>query len=237
MRERITDWVMANTALTALVVLIVALLAVNIYLYTQWQSVNEARAQLETQERIAAINLATTVADYDVEKLRADEAKLKATPDIPVMWPSELPVIDLGVLLTEASAENYVTIDAVSSKTGTIKIDGKQYPDYETELTVTGALRNIIQFIDDIEHGVDLYIAGHDHALEMLKPVRGVHYVITGAGGGPGKAYPVEWTNESFYVATLGGFTLIRMSRDEIRIEFVRMDARTQYAHTISKSN
>ena len=153
MRDRITDWVMANTALTALIVLVVALLAVNIYLYTQWQSVNEARAQLETQERVATINLATTLADYDVEVLRAQEAELKATPDIPVMWPSELPVIDLGVLLTEASAENFVTIDAVSSKTGTIKIDGKQYPDYETQLTVTGALRNIIQFIDDMEHG------------------------------------------------------------------------------------
>ncbi len=82
---------------------------------------------------------------------------------------------------------------------------------------------------------VDLYVAGHDHVLEMLKPVHGVNYVVSGAGGGPGKAYSVRWTESSHYAATRGGFCLFRLSKTELVIEFVRMNGETQYAHTLHK--
>jgi len=85
------------------------------------------------------------------------------------------------------------------------------------------------------KHRVDVYFAGHDHTLEMLKPVKGVNYVITGGGAGPDKAYEVAWTDEAFYAATLGGFTLLRVGKSEVVIEFVRLDGKTQYAHTIIK--
>ena len=84
-------------------------------------------------------------------------------------------------------------------------------------------------------HKVDLYLAGHDHTLEMHKPVKGVNYVVSGGGAGPDKAYRVEWSDESYYAATLGGFVFIRASKDELVIEFVRQDAKTQYAHVIAK--
>lgn len=86
-----------------------------------------------------------------------------------------------------------------------------------------------------IEHGVDLYLAGHDHTLEMLKPVSGVNYVVTGAGGGPDKAYNVTWTDESYYASTGGGYTWYRLAPDELVIEFVRLNGETQYAHTLRK--
>jgi acid phosphatase len=82
---------------------------------------------------------------------------------------------------------------------------------------------------------VDLYVAGHDHILEMLKPVNGINYVVSGAGGGPGKAYEARWTESSHYAATLGGFCLFRLSKTELVIEFVRMNGKTQYAHTLYK--
>lgn len=88
-----------------------------------------------------------------------------------------------------------------------------------------------------VEHQVDLYLAGHDHALEMIKPIHGVHYVISGAAGGPLLASAVEWTDEVFYAATRGGFVLLRISRDAIDIEFVRMNAVTQYAHRLTKED
>jgi len=86
-------------------------------------------------------------------------------------------------------------------------------------------------------HRVDVYFCGHDHTLEMLKPIAGVHHVISGGGGGPEKAYGVDWTDESYYAATLGGFVLCRISKDELVIEFVRLDGSTQYAHVIEKSD
>ncbi len=85
------------------------------------------------------------------------------------------------------------------------------------------------------KHHVDVYLCGHDHTLEMFKPIGGVYHVVTGAGGGPDMAYGVAWTDESYYAATLGGFTLLRVGKSEIVIEFVRLDGRTQYAHTITK--
>jgi acid phosphatase len=86
-------------------------------------------------------------------------------------------------------------------------------------------------------HAVDLYLAGHNHALEMLKPIAGVNYVISGAGGGSDNAHPVDWTDESYYAATGGGFTLIRLSKSEIIVEFVRVGGETQYAHTIRQDD
>jgi acid phosphatase len=85
------------------------------------------------------------------------------------------------------------------------------------------------------KHHVDLYLCGHDHTLEMLKPIGGVYHVVTGAGGGPDMAYGVDWSDGSYYAATLGGFTLCRVGGSEIVIEFVRLDGKTQYAHTITK--
>jgi hypothetical protein len=95
----------------------------------------------------------------------------------------------------------------------------------------------LIGHLDPIfaKHGVDVYFAGHDHALEMIKPINGVHHVISGAGGGADWAYNVNWTDESFYVATLGGFVYCRVSNTELVIEFVRMGGETQYAHVLRK--
>ncbi len=87
-----------------------------------------------------------------------------------------------------------------------------------------------------IEHRVDLYMAGHDHHLEMLRPVSGVHHLVSGGGGGPEMAYRSEWVDEtSYYAATGGGFVALRAGDDDLVLEFVRTDGRTQFAHTLIK--
>ena len=66
-----------------------------------------------------------------------------------------------------------------------------------------------------------------------------MHYVVASAGAGAGAgqdhAYQRNWTDESFYVATPGGFTRYRLSEDGLIIEFVCVDGRTQYAHLLTK--
>ena len=86
-----------------------------------------------------------------------------------------------------------------------------------------------------IKYRVDAHFAGHDHILEMLKPVSGVNYVISGGGAGAKKAAGVEWTDESYYAATVGGFVQVRISNNEAVFEFVRPDGKTQYAHVLAK--
>lgn len=81
----------------------------------------------------------------------------------------------------------------------------------------------------------DLYLAGHDHALQLFKPVQGVHHLVSGGGAGALGAYKVEWTEDMLYGATRGGVACLRFGKDECLIEFVRLDARTQFAHVILK--
>ena len=102
-----------------------------------------------------------------------------------------------------------------------------------------GNNKNMITKIGPLlaKYKVDVYLCGHDHTLEILKPIDGVYHVVTGGGGGPDMAYNVEWTDESYYAATLGGFTLLRVAKNEIVIEFVRLDGKTEYAHTIPKDS
>ena len=64
-----------------------------------------------------------------------------------------------------------------------------------------------------------------------------MHYAICGGGGGRLTAAPIEWTDEAHYAATLGGFVFLRISRDAIDIEFVRMNAVTEYAFRLTKED
>ncbi len=100
-----------------------------------------------------------------------------------------------------------------------------------------GHNRDLIAKLEPIfvKHQIDVYFAGHDHALEMIKPVKGVHYVISGGGGGTDNPYAVNSTEESYYAATGGGFAFCRISRDELVIEFVRPTGITEFSHTLTK--
>jgi hypothetical protein len=100
-----------------------------------------------------------------------------------------------------------------------------------------GYLRTMIDRVEPIlvEHGVDLYIAGHDHFVDVMKPIKGVQHVTSGGGNGDDNPYPVLRTDESYYVATGGGFTLFRVTRDQIEIEAVDMAGVTQHTHVFAK--
>lgn len=84
-----------------------------------------------------------------------------------------------------------------------------------------------------VTHDVALYLTGHDHDQQMLKPVRGVHHIISGAGG---KSRDVEWQDRTLFAATNFGFTHFRVSRDNLVVEFYGVDnAAPQYRHVIPR--
>jgi hypothetical protein len=87
-----------------------------------------------------------------------------------------------------------------------------------------------------VEYGVDLYLAGHDHILELRKPIDGVYHAISGAAGGPDKAYPAEWSDEVHYVASGGGFIYMVFTAAELRLEFVRNQGQTQFGHVLQRA-
>ncbi len=82
------------------------------------------------------------------------------------------------------------------------------------------------------QYHVDFYICGHDHDQELLQPVRGVTYIVSGAGS---KHRDVRWRANTVYAATNLGFTFFRMSRMESVVEFLTREGTIEYCHTFRK--
>jgi hypothetical protein len=145
------DLLKSNIRLAALVVIAVVLLVVNIMFLMQWQSVKDDKAALETQRNSAEVNLEVNRAQYDLDELRAEEAELSRRPE----FPSTFPVVDLSLFLADGAYHFYITIDEVEPpvQIGMETIRGKDYPAYETKMTITGSLTNVISFFKYIEGG------------------------------------------------------------------------------------
>jgi acid phosphatase len=99
---------------------------------------------------------------------------------------------------------------------------------------VHGDNKGLIALLEPVflKYNIDLYLAGHDHHLEMKKPVRGIHYVVSGGGG---THRSVTWKDDAFYAATNMGFNWFRLSAQELVVEFLQKDGRLDYAHVIRK--
>ncbi len=81
-------------------------------------------------------------------------------------------------------------------------------------------------------YAVDFFVAGHDHDLELLKPVAGVTHVISGAGG---KHRDIDWRDNTVFAATNLGYTMFRISAGTTYIEFFNREGRPLYAHRFEK--
>jgi len=86
-----------------------------------------------------------------------------------------------------------------------------------------------------VEGGVDLYLAGHDHYLDLMKPIHGIHHATSGGGSGDDSPYEFEQTDESEFVATGGGLALFRVTSDEMIIEAVDLEGTTRHTQVIRK--
>jgi len=84
-----------------------------------------------------------------------------------------------------------------------------------------------------LEGKADLYIGGHDHDQQLIRPAgKSVHYLISGAGS---KCRSVRWLEDTIYAGTNLGFVWLRISRDEILIEFLTANAEVDFAYVIKR--
>ncbi|MGH7493836.1 MAG: metallophosphoesterase [bacterium] len=79
------------------------------------------------------------------------------------------------------------------------------------------------------KYGVDLYLAGHDHDRQMLQPVGGVHYIVSGTGA---KSRDTAYGPISMFAATNLGFAWFRVSAEEFHVQFLNGEGKVEYAHT-----
>lgn len=84
-----------------------------------------------------------------------------------------------------------------------------------------------------VKYKVDLFLAGHDHDQQMLRPHQGVYHVVSGAGA---KSRNVHWTNNTIYAATNFGFTTYRVSSQEMVISFFTGQGKREFAYMLTKN-
>lgn len=80
---------------------------------------------------------------------------------------------------------------------------------------------------------VDIYLNGHDHNLQELKPVGGVHFFVSG-GGGAG-LYNLNPYDRSIFKEKVNGFTVLEADRDHLKVSFIGTDGSELYHHTLTR--
>lgn len=83
------------------------------------------------------------------------------------------------------------------------------------------------------KYGVDFYFCGHDHDRQLLQPVAGVNYIVSGTAA---KSRDTTWENNTIFAATDLGFVWCRASAEEFQVQFINKSGEIEFAHTFSKA-
>jgi tartrate-resistant acid phosphatase type 5 len=80
---------------------------------------------------------------------------------------------------------------------------------------------------------VEVYLNGHDHNLQELKPEAGVHFFVSG-GGGAG-LYNLNPYERSLFKQKMNGFTVIEAEAKRFKLSFIGADGQELHSSTLEK--
>jgi tartrate-resistant acid phosphatase type 5 len=103
---------------------------------------------------------------------------------------------------------------------------GSRHDGYDTR-----AIHTSLKPIFD-KYGVDVYIAGHEHNLQYLKPTGKTHHFISGAAS---EKTPVKLLDISKMSASEYGFMLFSVTGSEMLVQTIDCTGKIIYAATINK--
>jgi len=83
-------------------------------------------------------------------------------------------------------------------------------------------------------HGVDLYVSGHDHDLQLLCTESGWLQLVSGAGSCLRNA---GWTQDTLFAEAKPGFVSLLITSEELRIEFFATTEGLVHAHAVRKTS
>ena len=79
----------------------------------------------------------------------------------------------------------------------------------------------------------DVYICGHNHNLQELKPEGMLHFFVSGGGGAT--LYDVKPYDRALFKEKVNGFTVIEADSKEMEFHFIRIDGKEIYTQKIKK--
>jgi hypothetical protein len=81
--------------------------------------------------------------------------------------------------------------------------------------------------------GVDLYICGHDHNLQHVRPEGGVHFFV--AGGGGAGTYELKDYERTIFKAQAHGFASLEVEAMRLNVRLVKADGTQVYEYALEK--
>lgn len=103
---------------------------------------------------------------------------------------------------------------------------GGRWDGYDTK-----AIRNSLKPLFD-KYGVDVYLAGHEHSLQHLKPAGKTHHFISGAAS---EKTPVKQYELSEMAASAYGFMLFSVSANQLLLQTIDDTGKIIYSTAVNK--
>jgi len=100
-----------------------------------------------------------------------------------------------------------------------------------TEGYDTKAIRSSLKPVLD-RYGVDVYLTGHEHSLQHIKPAGKTHHFISGAAS---EKTPVKLIEDQQMAASTYGFMLFSVNKDSIKVQTINDEGEIIYTTDIKK--
>jgi tartrate-resistant acid phosphatase type 5 len=109
------------------------------------------------------------------------------------------------------------------------------YAHYHIYSATRGDNKELIERLLPIlkKNHVDIYLNGHDHNLQEVKPEGGVHFFVSG-GGGAGLT-DLNPYDRSVFKQKVNGFTVLEADAKHFKVSFVGIDGKELYQNTLVK--
>jgi tartrate-resistant acid phosphatase type 5 len=95
----------------------------------------------------------------------------------------------------------------------------------------TKAIRSSLKSVLD-KYGVDVYLAGHEHSLQHIKPAGKTHHFISGAAS---EKTPVKLIEGGKMVASEYGFMVFSITNNQLQVQTLNDDGEIIYSTVINK--
>lgn len=92
----------------------------------------------------------------------------------------------------------------------------------------------IDQLLPVLRDRADIYLAGHDHDMQHLKPEGRLHFFIAGSGG---KLRPIEAGPRSLFAKSANGFAVLEADGQSLTVTFVESDLSTPYRYRLTRQS
>jgi tartrate-resistant acid phosphatase type 5 len=84
-----------------------------------------------------------------------------------------------------------------------------------------------------LKNRADIYLVGHDHIFNHIKPEAGVHFFV--AGGGGANVYTVKPTARTLFAQSINGFASLEVDSGSLTVRFAGVDSKQLYEYSLRK--